>query len=204
MKTNTLIALFCSLVLLPTLGMANQVQLSFLPPSQNVPLNGTLQVGLGISLLNIGGPPSLGTYDVDVAFDPAILGFSSVSFGDPVLGDQLDIFGLGNIQSSTPGTGTVNAFELSLDSSADLDTFQAGDFTLFVLTFSALNVGTSPLNLNVNALGDAVGAPVSFTSENGGVKVIAIASEAPEPGTIFVGLGLGAVILGRRLIRISN
>lgn len=196
----TLIAVFISsLAFFPVPAVANLVQLSFLPTSQDVPLNGTFKVAVNISLLNIGEPPSLGTYDIDVGFDPLLMNFLSVSFGDPILGNQLDLFGLGNIQSFSPAPGFVNLFELSLDSAADLDAFQAGDFTLFVLSFSAIAPGTSPLTMNVNALGDAIGVPINSTHEDGSVNIFANASAVPEPGTFAFALaGIGVLTAAYR------
>lgn len=57
--------------------------------------------------------------------DPAILGFGSSTFGDPILGNQLDIAGYGTywaVDTATPGQ--LNVFEISLDLAADLDALQ--------------------------------------------------------------------------------
>ena len=197
MRTNIITAI-AGLALMPGLGLANQVQLNFIPDSQSVLVGTTMQVAVGISLLNIGEPPSLGAYDLNVLFDPSLFGFSSVIFGDPVLGDQLDLFGLGNLQSATPGTGSVNLFELSFDSPADLDAFQAGDFTLFTLTFSALAAGTSPLSLSVNALSDASGGPITFTATDASATAVGV-TDTPEPSSVvLLGLGFAALALLRR------
>jgi hypothetical protein len=56
--------------------------------------------------------------DINFGFDPTLLSCSSIVFGN-----QVDISGLGDIQSVTPGTGTVEVFELSLDSAAELNSF---------------------------------------------------------------------------------
>jgi len=201
MKSNLMIAASC-LALMPGLGLANQIQLSFIPGSQTVFAGSTMQVAVGISLLNIGGPPSLGAYDLSVLFDPSLFSYSSVAFGDPVLGDQLDLFGLGNIQSSTPGTGSVNLFELSLDSASDIDALQAGDFTLFTLSFLALSPGTSPLSMSVNALSDAIGAPISFAAGDGSASAVNDVS-TPEPATSVL-LGLGTALLVVRRVQTSR
>ena len=195
MKPRLTTAFIPLLALLPVPLFGNLVQLSFLPSSQDVFVNGTVQVAVNISLLNIGEPPSLGTYDLDVSYNPLLLNFLNVTFGDPILGNQLDLFGLGNIQSFTIGLGSVNLFELSFDSAADLDAFQAGDFTLFVLSFSAIAPGTNPLTLNVNALGDAIGGPINFTQQDGSVNIIGQTSEIPEPSTAYLALFAVTAIL---------
>ena len=197
-KTNIVIAAAC-LIVIPGLGLANQVQLNFIPVSQSVLVGGTIDVAVGISLLNIGEPPSLGAYDLNVLFDPGIFSYSGVTFGDPVLGDQLDLFGLGDLQSSTPGIGNVNLFELSFDSPADLNTLQAGDFTLFTLTLSALAPGTSPLSLSVNGLSDADGGPITFIAGEGSAIAIGVTgTPTPEPATVLlIGLGLAVMLVLR-------
>src|SRR5579862_6398887 len=64
-----------------------------------------------LSVAGLGGGTALGTYDLNIAFDPTILNFNNAVFGT-----GLDVLGLGDIQSITPGVGTVELFELSLDS----------------------------------------------------------------------------------------
>jgi hypothetical protein len=195
MKTRIPFVIGSVLAVIPGLAMANQVQLGFLPPSQTAAVGSFVQVALGISLLNIGEPPSLGAYDVTVSFNPGLLVFSQVDFGDPVLGNQLDVFRLGTIQKITPGDGTVQLFELSLDSAADLDSFQVGDFTLFTLTFAAVAPGSTALNLDINALADAVGAPLTATTESGSIITRSVPNDdVPEPTTAAL-LGLSLVVL---------
>ena len=128
-------------------------------------------------------PDSLSTFDLDVSFDASVLGFNNVSFGDPILGDQLDLFGFGSITDATPGGGIVNLFELSFDLPGDLDTLQAGSFTLAVLTFDALATGTSALTVGINAIGDAIGDPLSATVSDGSIAV-SPAIAVPEPASI--------------------
>ena len=104
-----------------------------------------------------------------------------------VYGDQLDIFGLGSIQATTVGTGTVNLFELSLDSATDLNDLQAGSFVLATLTYELLARGTSPLDITSAVLSDAFGEPLEADVSGGTIN----AQSVPEPATIFlVGSGL--------------
>lgn len=175
---------------------ADPITLSFVPASQTVAPGGAISVALRITGLGAFSAPSLGTYDVDVLYDPTILAFTGVSFGDPNLGNQLDLFGLGNIAVASPFTGGVNLFELSFDLPSDLDTLQPGSFTLAVLNFNALQSGTSPLSLNLNALGDSYGNSLSATTQTGSVTVV------PEPGTVvLLGSGIALLILRKRNVR---
>ena len=168
------------------------ITISFDPAAQSTTVGSAVDVALVISGLTDGAAPSLSTFDLDVSFDPAILGFSSAAFGDPVLGDQLDIFGLGSLTIATLGVGTVNLFELSFDSPSDLDALQAGSFTLATLTFDGLSIGTSTLGISINALGDSLGDPLSASIQSGSITSQGT-SQIPEPSSLLL---LGVAALG--------
>ena len=137
---------------------------------------------------------------MDLNFDPAILAFNNITFGDPGLGDQLDLFGLGSLSSSDNTTpGVINLYELSFDLPSDIDTLQAGSFTLASLTFDTFAPGTSPLNMSINSLGDAWGDPIVLDTLNNGSVTVA-AAPVPEPSTyllLFSGL-IGIVGIKRK------
>lgn len=170
-------ALICSATL------AQAITLSINPVSQTVTAGTSTSAALVISGLGDGAAPSLGVFDIDLTFDPSILSFSGATFGDPVLGDQLDLFALGSITSVTSGVGTVNLFELSLDSVSDLDSLQAGSFTLAVLSFDAIGGGISGLGISINALGDSLGDPLGAETQAGSITVQA---PIPEPSSLLL------------------
>lgn len=191
-KWFAVVGAMCTL-LWGTAGHA-QATVGFDPIAQTVASGATVDVGVVISGLTDGDAPSLSTFDLDISFDPSVLSFGSAVFGDPVLGDQLDVFGLGfnPTLDLVTGSGVLNIFELSLDSPDDLDTLQVGSFTLATLTFEALTGGTSPLGISINALGDAYGDPLAAEVTSGSVTVT---GAAPEPATLAL-LGLGIAGMG--------
>jgi hypothetical protein len=143
---------------------------------QTIPLGS--QASFDIDISGLGNGTALGTYDINLDFDPSLLSYSSITFGN-----QLDLFGLGDIQSVTPGIGSVEVFELSIDSAADLNALQSDAFLLATLNFSTLATGLdSPVTLSVNALGDAFGNSISPATQNGTVSV----TSSPEPGPIWL------------------
>jgi hypothetical protein len=182
-----LVTVLGAALLLLSAGHATAVTLQFDPAVQTVPAGSTVTVELVISDLGNEAAPSLSTFDLDVTFDDSILSFLGFAFGDPVLGDQLDLSGLGSFTDVLPGAGTVNVAEVSFDLEDDLNDLQAGAFTLGTLSFSALSAGVSDLGLSVNALGDASGDPLAVEIVGGRVAVSAVA--VPGPASLLLVLG---------------
>lgn len=158
----------------------------------------TTVVDLLISDLGDGLPPSLGAYDLTVTFDAGLLQFVSGTFGDPVLGNQLDLAGFGSVSALTPGLGSIDLFELSLDPASLLDSTQAGTFVLAQLTLVGISEGTSPLGIIINALSDADGSPLAAVATGGSLGVISAPGPVPEPATlIYFGTGAAALTILR-------
>ena len=157
-------------------------------PGQPVITGSSFNVGASISGLGNFMPNSLSSFDLNINYDASLISFNSVAFGD-----QLDLLELGSITSfDAASQGVINLFELSLDSPADLDTLQPGAFPLATLSFNAVGIGTSPLGITVNALGDAIGAPLTASLQNTSVSVI-----VPESSTMpyaLVCIGLIAIV----------
>lgn len=146
---------------------AQAAVLSVVPSASTIAPGGAVAVDIVISDLGDGVAPSLGTFDLNLDFDPATLGFVSATFGN-----QLDILGLGSLQGVDDSVaGTVNVFELSFDSASDLNDLQAASFTLVTLTFTALAGGLSDLLITILSLGDADGAALDAGIVNASVTV---------------------------------
>ena len=167
---------------------ANAVTLDLSPTSSSVNLGEPVQVELHISGLEDGTAPSLGAYDFMLAFNPAVLGFGAFTFGDSLLGNQLDLMGFGTVAGFDGATpGQLSVFEISLDLASDLDTLQAASFALGTISFSALGNGVSALQFTSALFSDAGGNPLAVQLGGGSISV-------PEPvsGGIIVA---GAVLL---------
>lgn len=175
---------------------ATAVTLEFAPVTQTVPLGEQVDVSVGISDLGVDAEPTLGTYSIEANFDSSILTLESVSFGDPLLGNQLAAISLfPAVSSVTPSPPTI-AVPVTLDELADalgdLDQ-QAADFILATLTFNTTAAGTSTLNFTdaelVNA--GASGGTIVPSLVSGSITV----QPAAIPFSFSPGYGVGAIAI---------
>ena len=189
--------LFASILMLSGAQLRANIAIAVIPQVQTVPAGGMAQVQVGISGLGLNAAPSIGAYDLNLAFNPAVLSFTGLTFGDPVKGDQLDPSGIGTISGfSNAPAGQLEFFEVSLDQAAVLDSLQSNRFILATLQFSAIAGGTSLLVPSLNSIGDSQGASLDAGLQGGSINVAA----TPEPGTFWV-LALGAGCLAWRVRR---
>ena len=172
-----------------------------------VAAGGMATVDLTISGLTAG--TALGTFDLSVGFNDSVVSYAAAVFGDPVLGDQLNLQGFGPVTSATAGRGTVELFEVSLDSPSALTGSQASIFTLAQITFNAISSGVSSLALSINSVGDQNGGPIAATLHNGAITVGSGNLNAPEidpasaVGAMTLLLGTLAALRGRRSISVG-
>jgi hypothetical protein len=180
------------------MGSARAATIEVVPTSQGVRVGGSVDVEIRISGLGHHAAPSLSSYDLDVGFDPTVLELTGVTL-DQGVNDQLDLHDTGHrFADSMLVKGSVNLFEMSRNSQADLETLQAGRFTLAELTFVALAEGESALTLTANAVEDAGGLPMKYELSDGAVKVGLV----PEPAStilFLLGAGIVGVAIRRRL-----
>ena len=156
----------------------------------------SVEIGIAISGLDSGAAPSLSTYDLDLKYDSNQLSFVGAAFGDPVLGNQLDLLNFGSnlTAAEISSSGVVNLFELSFDSPGELNSLQADSFTLATLTFNVLGAGTSQFDIVINALGDADGNSLGDVTATS----VAITTVPLPPASFMMFSGLFAVLATKR------
>lgn len=178
------------LALLAGTNSLGAVTLTVESSADSIEIGAQVDVGIIASALGDASAPSIGIFDLNIGFDPTVLQFGSVSFGE-----QLDLFDFGSSQSASLATlDQVNLFELSLDSAQDLNDQQLDSFALATITFIGLAPGTSEIVINIAALGDAVGDTLAATIENASTTVVPVGPALP-----FLACALAAMLATRRL-----
>lgn len=169
------------------------VSVSVNPVLQNMSQGDSFSVAIAISGLN--DNEALGGYDLDVTYDASLLNFTSAVFGDPSLGDQLDLAESGlNLPSAvSDNSGKVNLIEFTLDDPADLINQQAKNFILATLFFDAIDTGFSSLTISVNDLVDSGANSLPTGISNGSVSISAI----PIPASVWL-FGSALVLIRTR------
>lgn len=160
---------------------AGAATISLLPTQASVRVGDELTVEIQLSKSANETGLAVGVFDLSLNFDDSVAAMSGVTFGN-----QLDVLGLGSVQSLASGAGYVDLFELSLDSPSELESLQRDVFSLATISFVVLAAGSFDLTLTLNALGDAFGNSVAadiFLSD------VVASAQLSEPG------GIGVVIL---------
>jgi hypothetical protein len=194
MKTPSLVLAGMLIAIFFWMGYARAATIAVSPNSRNAVVGSPVQIDLVISGVNSGNVSAVGAFDLDIDFNPSLLSFQSALFGT-----HLDVAGLGDVQSvRTSGSGSVNLFEVSLDTTADLAVHQPSTFNLATLTFNAVVIGNSIITIGINSLADAKGGSVAASVVPGQVFISPIA----EPDIYLLMLaGLGLLGLGRYYYR---
>jgi hypothetical protein len=145
--------------------------------------------------------PSVGGFDLNVVFDPVLMQFDSVTFGDPGLGNLLAP-NTSSVNIQTLNTGSVNLFSVSLDSAEELEVVQPGAFILATLQFSAQASGTATVGLSDVIISDALGAALPLEQVTGAIVNIASDQAVPEGSLGLSGIvALGAIAFAHRQLR---
>jgi hypothetical protein len=176
------------------------VQLTLEPPAQTVGTGAMVEITVKISGLGNATAPSVGAYDLTVSFDPLILSYNSASLGTYLAPFAGSVSGPPVVDAIN---GSVNLFEVSLDSPADLDSTQPDQFTLASVWFSAIAVGSSGLDFSSVLLGDGKGDLLPADAVGALISVVpngnAIPEASPRTAAFLVcALSLGQAALRRR------
>ena len=185
-------------------GAASAITLEVVPSSSTVNKGGSVTADIKVSGLGDGAAPSLGAYDFDLTFNSSLFSFNSITFGDPVLGNQLDLdplgIGFGSLTGDSLFGNVLNLFEISFDSTTELDTLQAPEFILASVVFDVNQMtGVGVFSLLVNDLSDSFGGLLDSTTIAATVQVV------PVPAAVWLfGTGLiGLIGFGKRRVGVS-
>ena len=191
-KIKLLILAIYGLVLSMMSPMAvGGVILNLSPSSQTALPGDNISLDLIISGLNAGGTPSLGDFDLDIAFDITKLTFTGYS-----LGSFLGVISSAEAYDYSLGGsgGLINLAEVSALSAAELDSLQGSSFTLATLLFHVDVLGngasTNVSFSTINALGDGFGDSLGVDAANSAT----ISNSVPEPSSaLLILLGLSGL-----------
>jgi hypothetical protein len=199
MKKNFVLGLAVGLLSILNVDAAQAVSLRFTPESQTVNL-GDNAVKVKVEIFELAVPGQydndLGGYNFRFEFDPNILRFAKVDFGD-----QLSNSLFPSIKDVQPlSSSLIDIFEVSLLTPDELiDLPQANNFTLATLTFNAIGLGTSDLRFqtfplyladaNGIDLSDGNGNTLIPTLSDASVTVIQQVTTVPEPSNMLVSMG---------------
>jgi hypothetical protein len=157
----------CSSLMMST---AHAAQISISPLSATANLGDLITVSLDVSGLE---SQNVSVFDLDVLYDNTILEFVSYGLTDNlgINDDALDLSG-----PAIPGV--VNLTQMSnLYGDDPFFVSQADAFSLGTMTFKAVGVGKSELELKLKEIGDEFANPISMSAVNGSVESV------PEPAT---------------------
>lgn len=144
------------------------ITLAFDPAMPSFKSGATVDVALVIAGLTAGAAPGVGAFDLNVAYDPALLTATGVTFGTKLGDPATDT--LTDSVLSTPGN--VNLAQVSLLATADLLALQPASFILATISFTALIDGKGEFGLVGDVrVDDPLGnkLPIVVVPEPGGV-----------------------------------
>jgi hypothetical protein len=181
-------------------GFATRVEavpvLSIQPGSQIVNVGDTVTVDVWISDL----AESIGAFDIDVEFNSGILTGDSFAI-DPDVPQNFENDFDGTLSLGFSG-GLVNLYESGDPAGANL---ALENFRLASITFTAANLGRSPVSFDFINLSNEQGTLLlGAQSTNGEICVVAVGEDTcppvPEPGLLGL-LGAGAAAFAARQVR---
>jgi Cohesin domain len=175
---TALMRVFAAMILQTVVCTAGVV-LSISPSTQTASVGSHISMDLVVS--GGGNGKAFGTYDITLSFDPSVLLYYGVAFGN-----QLNLSNLNDVRTQVVRIGGVEIFEVSLDTSASLLAQQATSFRLATVTFVVLS---PKMNSNIAILsallGDVSGDAVPFTLQGASLSALS-ACDAGGDGLIDV------------------
>lgn len=150
------------------------------------------------------GSDSLYAFNVNVLYDASRFDVVAVQFGDPVLGNQLELTGPSPFTHSAGGSpGSLTLFDWSQDSASAIDNLQESSFRLATVRFEADASASGSAGFDPYACAGCLNRPgggavpvdglVGFTASIQG------GSTMPEPGAaLLFAVGMGVVALRAR------
>ena len=140
-------------------GLLQAATLEVTASETTVPPGGSVEIAVSISGLGDMAPPSLGTFDLSLVFDPAVFALDPMS---TVVGDLLGDEGAAEVLVTvTPGPGDLEVVALSLLTPAELIALQPGSFELFRASFTPISIGEGVFDVVANGpLGDENGVEI--------------------------------------------
>ena len=173
-----------------TLGLAPRaapIGISLQPSVTAINEGDSTSVDLVVSGLGNLAAPSLGAFDFDLSYDPAILAVVSLAFGG-----FLDVGVFGSIPSSNLSTpGFIHLDEISLEASSSLNGAQPDSFTLATLDFKGLTAGISSIGFSFASLSDELGQSLTGFSTAGASVQVNRSVSIPDSGSAFFLLLVG-------------
>jgi len=191
-------------------AFANAVPVINIMSSDNNPTLGqTFDVNFKISGLSSAAEDSLGGFDINVLFDNSVFSFSVFSFIDSLLGNnQLEFLEIGSfLFSGSPmdlGSGIIDAYGVTGNSSNILDTNQVNQFVFLSLSFTVL-APTSSTSIGIDLSDPSLlflnssfnDLPIDFQASNTNISISTekTNSPVPEPNTLWLLVTAGLLSL---------
>jgi hypothetical protein len=182
---------------------AHAIRIDLVPAVQSKLVGNAVGVNVVVSDLTAASQ-IVSAFDLDVTYNPAILNATGVSYGTALGGGGANSFQFG----PSFGGGLIDFAESSFLSDADLASLQGNSVTLATLSFQAIGVGISSLQIVQDLFFvltgrlDATGFPGDLDPSVGGVRVIVSAPILPVPGSLsLIVLGLTVLMIVSRARR---
>ena len=170
---------------------ARALTISVLASPSSATVGEQVEVTVEVSGLGDGEAPSLGAFDLDLTFAPALLAADEDTIS---AGSFLGVLGTEALAWGSVNGGVGNVQVISLLSPDDLDALQGASFVLGTVSFDALALGSGSFEITRAALSNAFGLPLTVDA-----FVDATVTIVPEASTaLLLAAGLAGLAAARR------